>query len=200
MKTEFLSVTLGRRKVKKNNKITSTTSLILTLNGVEMDVNQSGRMQDRQLAISERNAYNSSSSFSSNSSSSSGSGSGPYSLIGTAVMQGNKAAPAPLQNELKATLNAEATRRLLAKNTKSLKEKDITKVHPAYVDNNGNYVVKVDYTKYDPVSEKDVTSSTKATIEPSFVNNILQTFNNPSNTNNAPTTQTNRIGSSYNDK
>jgi hypothetical protein len=115
-------------------------------------------------------------------------------------MQGNKAAPAPLQNELKATLNAEATRRLLAKNTKSLKEGDITEVYPAYVDNDGNYVVKVDYTKYDPVSEKDVTSSTKATIEPSFVNNILQTFNNPSNTNNAPTTQTNRIGSSYNDK
>jgi hypothetical protein len=29
MKTEFLSETLDRRKVKKNNKITSTTSLIL---------------------------------------------------------------------------------------------------------------------------------------------------------------------------
>jgi hypothetical protein len=56
MKTEFLSETLGRRKVKKNNKITSTTSLILTLNGVEMDVNQSGRMQERQLDISEKNA------------------------------------------------------------------------------------------------------------------------------------------------
>ena len=34
MKTEFLRETLDRRKVKKNNKITSTTSLILALNGV----------------------------------------------------------------------------------------------------------------------------------------------------------------------
>jgi hypothetical protein len=158
-----------------------------TIKGVEMDVNQSGRMQDRQLPISERNAANSSSSSSSNSNSGSGSGSGPYSLIGTAVMQGNKAAPAPLQKQLASTLNAEATRRLLAKNTKSLKEEDITKLHPAYVDNDGNYVVKVDYTKYDPVSEKDVISSTKATIEPSFVNNILQTFNSNTQSNNTNT-------------
>jgi hypothetical protein len=154
-----------------------------TIESVEMDPNASGRFQARQ-------ATNSSSSSSSNSNSGSGSGSGPYSLIGTALMQGNKAAPAPLQQELKTTLNAEAIRRLLAKNTKSLKEGDITEVHPAYVDNNGNYVVKVDYTKYDPVSEKDVTRSTKANIEPSFVNNILQTFNNHSNTNNTSTTNT----------
>jgi hypothetical protein len=164
-----------------------------TIESVEMDPNASGRFQARQ-------ATNSSSSSSSNSNSGSGSGSGPYSLIGTAVMQGNKAAPKPLQQELKTKLNAEATTRLLAKNRESLKEEDITKVHPAYVDNDGNYVVKVDYKKYDPVSEKNVISTTKATIEPRFVNNILQTFNNHSNTNNTSTTQTNGIGSSYNDK